>query len=181
MLSQIVAEELTFVALGPVKRILDHRRVLAGQRVDTFLLTYKEMSAVVVQHVDSRVGPLAVRNQHVGRHLVVARQLNLYLARLITLSLLLVEHGGLVAVSRSRRGCQHAVQHLLSGRLAPFLEVLDRAVAPSQGIVQVGYQQVGIRRQVAHEFIFFAFLSLCCSDRYQQEQYYLRCFFNHNI
>ena len=88
------------------------------------------MGSVVVQSIHGREGSLAIGNQYIGRYCIVATQTNLYLASLITVTLFLVQHLGLIAMCWSGWRSEHTVEHLLSSHLAPFIKVFDIAVSP---------------------------------------------------
>ena len=113
---------------------------------------------MVVQGIDGRKRSFAVRNQHIGRHCVVARQPDFYLSCPVAVALLLEEHLHVEAIDWRWWRHQHTVENLLTSHSFPFLKILDIAIAPSHGIGKVGYQRVGIDRQIAHELVFLASL-----------------------
>ena len=114
------------------------------------------MATVVVQDIHGRKRPLAVGNEHVGRHHVVSAQAYFYLPRLVAVSLFLEDYLSLIAVGRRGGRGKHAVEHLLAGHIFPDCEVLDVAMPPGKGIVKVGNQRVGVGRQIAHKLILLA-------------------------
>ena len=72
MLSQIIAEELPFIALQPFLGIADNGGILTGQRTYHFLLTNEQVGTMVVQTIHGRERTFSVRNEHIGRYCIVA-------------------------------------------------------------------------------------------------------------
>ena len=70
-------------------------------------------------------------------------------------------------MGRRWRRHEHTVEHFLARSLLPGIEIGDLAVTPRQRIGEVGYQRVGIDRQIAAELIL---LALLCRESQPHEE-----------
>ena len=188
MLCKVVAEELSLVTHRPSFCIGFHFFGFAGKRTYHLLLADKEMCPVIVKGVDSWERTLAVGDEHVGGDGVVFGEPDLYLTGFVAVALFFSKDFYVITFRRCGWGSEHAVKNLLTSSLTPLVEVLDVAIAPCQRICEVGYQRLGIYRQVTLKLVFIAFLLryvfLLCRCRkceHQPKEDYLRCFFNHII
>lgn len=122
------------------------------------------MSSMIMKAVDGRERTFAIRDEQKCRNGVVFRKSHLDMACLIAVALLFAENFHVVISSRRRRK-KHTVEHLLACCSAPFVEVLDAAFSPSEGIIEVSNQLMSIHWEVSLEFIFRSLLCLYSEER----------------
>ena len=122
------------------------------------------MPAMIMKAVDGRERTFAIRDKQKGRDGVVFRKSHLDMACLIAVALLFAENFHVVISGRRRRK-KHTVEHLLAGSSTPFVEVLDAAFPPSEGIIEVSNQLMSIHWEVSLEFIFCSLLCLYSEER----------------
>ena len=171
MFRQIIAHVLIIVKLlcpriRIIQDLLTERLLRRGifffrskERTNHLLLSYKEMSTMVMKRIDCWEWSLAIRNQEISRNTGIGVDIEGDFLRLISVSLLLAQNFHIPSRSRLRRR-HHTFKHLRPCRLLPLLEVLNRTVAPSHRIGQFLLQRFYIGRNLSLPFILLPLLKL---------------------
>ena len=157
VLCKIIASILSIIKLfHPTVSIIYHHSIHINV-AHHFLLTYKEMPTMIMQHIYGRKGSLAIRNKKICRYARISIYIKENFSDSISFAFLLTYHLHIIS-RRLHRWSHHTLEHLCLCHRFPLGKVLDVAISPRQWIGKFLFQLFHISGQVEGKLIVFSFL-----------------------